>query len=55
MGSTREIMAMEDFYFTYILMSEKDGNKYTSYTSDLPLRFEACWLNISSLMKRTDF
>jgi putative endonuclease len=33
-------MAMEDFYYTYILLSEKDGNKYTGCTSDLPLRFE---------------
>ncbi|MDQ7918611.1 GIY-YIG nuclease family protein [Mesonia sp. MT50] len=32
---------MEDFYYVYILQSEKDGNKYTGYTSNLPLRFEA--------------
>ncbi|WP_310993881.1 GIY-YIG nuclease family protein [Aequorivita marina] len=25
----------------YILKSEKDGNKYTGYTSNLPLRLEA--------------
>jgi len=31
---------MEDFFYTYILLSEKDGNKYTGCTSDLPLRFE---------------
>lgn len=33
-------MVMEDFFYTYILLSEKDGNKYTGCTSDLPLRFE---------------
>ena len=32
---------MEDFYYVYILLSEKDGKKYTGYTSNLPLRFEA--------------
>ena len=32
---------MEDFYYIYILESEKDGKKYTGYTSNLPLRFEA--------------
>lgn len=32
---------MEEFYYTYILLSEKDGKKYTGYTSNLPLRFEA--------------
>ena len=32
---------MKDFYYTYILLSEKDGKKYTGYTSNLPLRFEA--------------
>jgi len=32
---------MEGFYYVYILLSEKDGKKYTGYTSDLPLRFEA--------------
>ena len=32
---------MEGFYFVYILLSEKDGKKYTGYTSNLPLRFEA--------------
>src|SRR5690554_1759827 len=32
---------MEKFYYIYILESEKDGKRYTGYTSDLPLRFEA--------------
>ena len=36
-----EIMAMEDFYYTYVLLSGKEVEKCTSYTSDLPLRLEA--------------
>lgn len=32
---------MDGFYYIYVLLSEKDGKKYTGYTSDLPLRFEA--------------
>ena len=32
---------MNDFYYVYILESLKDGKKYTGYTSNLPLRFEA--------------
>ena len=32
---------MENFYYVYILESLKDGKKYTGYTSNLPLRFEA--------------
>lgn len=31
---------MEGFFYTYILESEKDGNKYAGYTKDLNLRFE---------------
>jgi len=31
---------MEEFYYTYILKSEKDGNNYAGYTQDLKLRFE---------------
>ena len=31
----------EDFYWVYILLSLKDGKKYTGYTKDLPSRFEA--------------
>ena len=31
---------MEEFYYTYVLLSEKDGNKYTGYTKNLNLRFE---------------
>jgi len=31
---------MEEFYFTYILKSQKDGNNYAGYTKDLNLRFE---------------
>lgn len=29
------------YYYVYVLLSEKDGNKYTGYTKDLPSRFEA--------------
>ena len=29
------------YYYVYILLSLKDGNKYTGYTKDLPSRFEA--------------
>lgn len=32
---------MDGFYYTYVLLSLKDGKKYTGYTSDLSLRFEA--------------
>ena len=32
---------MEEFYYVYVLQSEKDGKKYTGYTSNLPIRFEA--------------
>jgi putative endonuclease len=31
---------MEQFYYVYILKSEKDGNHYTGYTKNLELRFE---------------
>ena len=31
---------MQNFYYTYILQSEKDGKNYTDYTQDLNLRFE---------------
>ena len=31
---------MEEFYFTYILKSQKDGNNYAGCTKDLNLRFE---------------
>ena len=31
---------MEGFYFTYVLLSEKDGKKYTGYTKNLKSRFE---------------
>jgi putative endonuclease len=27
-------------YYTYVLESEKDGNRYTGYTKDLELRLE---------------
>ena len=27
-------------YYTYVLVSEHDGNKYVGYTKDLKLRFE---------------
>ncbi|WP_086478455.1 GIY-YIG nuclease family protein [Arenibacter amylolyticus] len=32
---------MDGFYYIYILLSEKDGKKYTGYTKNLPLRIEA--------------
>lgn len=31
---------MEEFYYTYILKSGKDGNNYAGYTQNLKLRFE---------------
>ncbi|RIA10288.1 putative endonuclease [Flavobacteriaceae bacterium MAR_2010_72] len=31
----------EPYYYVYILLSLKDGKKYTGYTSDLSSRFEA--------------
>ena len=31
---------LEEFYFTYILESLKDGKRYTGYTSNLSLRLE---------------
>jgi len=31
----------DKYYFVYILLSEKDGKKYTGFTSDLSSRFEA--------------
>jgi len=31
---------MEEFFYTYILRSEKDGKNYVGYTKDLNLRFE---------------
>ena len=31
----------ETYYWVYVLWSEKDGNKYTGYTKNLPLRLEA--------------
>ena len=32
---------MENFYFTYVLLSQKDGKYYTGFSSNLPLRFES--------------
>jgi putative endonuclease len=32
---------MESFYYTYVLLSLKDEKKYTGYTKNLSLRFEA--------------
>ncbi|MDT0295767.1 GIY-YIG nuclease family protein [Mesonia ostreae] len=32
---------MDRYYYIYVLLSEKDGKKYTGYTSNLPLRIEA--------------
>ena len=31
---------MEQFYYTYVLRSLKDGKNYTGYTKNLKLRFE---------------
>jgi len=31
---------MNGFFYTYVLESEKDGNKYAGYTKDLNLRFK---------------
>jgi putative endonuclease len=31
---------MEDFYYTYVLLSEKDNRNYAGYTKNLKLRFE---------------
>jgi putative endonuclease len=30
----------EEYYWVYVLLSLKDGKKYTGYTKNLPLRFE---------------
>jgi len=40
--SSREIMTnvAGKYYYVYVLLSEKDGNKYTGYTQNLSLRFE---------------
>ncbi len=32
---------LESYYYVYILISLKDGKKYTGYTKDLSSRFEA--------------
>ena len=32
---------MQNFYYVYILLSEKDGKKYTGYTSNLDQRLQA--------------
>ncbi|MFB6320232.1 GIY-YIG nuclease family protein [Saccharicrinis sp. FJH54] len=31
---------MNDFFYTYVLRSEKDGQNYAGYTKDLKLKFE---------------
>ena len=31
----------DNYYFVYVLLSLKDGKKYTGYTKDLSSRFEA--------------
>jgi putative endonuclease len=31
----------KEFYYVYVLLSLKDGNKYTGFTKNLPSRFEA--------------
>jgi putative endonuclease len=30
----------EEYYWVYVLLSLKDGKRYTGYTKNLPLRFE---------------
>lgn len=35
------MMTMSNFFYTYILLSEKDGKRYTGFTKDLSSRFEA--------------
>jgi len=30
----------EEYYWVYVLLSLKDGKKYTGYTKNLPLRLE---------------
>ena len=39
---SREIMTNLEskYYYIYVLVSEKDGKKYTGYTQNLSLRFE---------------
>ncbi|TQD33818.1 GIY-YIG nuclease family protein [Haloflavibacter putidus] len=32
---------MDSYYYIYVLLSEKDGKKYTGYTTNLPLGIEA--------------
>ena len=43
LGSTHEMMTnnLASYYFVYVLLSLKDGKKYTGYTKDLSSRFEA--------------
>ncbi len=31
----------DKYYWVYVLLSEKDGKKYTGFTKNLPSRFEA--------------
>lgn len=40
-GSPREMKAMEEWYYVYVLKSSKDKMLYTGYTKDLPSRFQA--------------
>lgn len=47
---------MNQFYYTYVLHSESDGNFYTGYTSDLKLRFEQhCNGEVQSTKERRPF
>lgn len=44
---------MEQFYYTYVLRSLKDGKNYTGYTQNLKLRFEQhCAGNVESTKNR---
>lgn len=41
---------MDNFYYTYVIESIKDGNNYAGYTNNLKLRFEQ---HQSGLVKST--
>lgn len=44
------------YYYVYILLSERDGKKYTGFTTDLSSRFEAHQKGkVSSTKNRTPF
>ena len=44
---------MKDFYYIYVLLSEKDNKLYTGFTTDLKRRFdEHCKGRVSSTKRR---